>query len=89
MRVLYLAPGTEKFAGRMALGLAYRVERISRFDRPFEKLFRAQRRIGAAQCLGTIPARPKGMWRRTFARHSALLDKLDTACAEEVAELIG
>ena len=42
VRTLHLPPGSERFAGRKAAGLVYRVERLARFDRPFEKLFRAQ-----------------------------------------------
>lgn len=88
VRVLYLLPGEEKFAGRSALNLSYRIERVSQFDRPFEKMFRAQRKLGAPQCLGATIERPKGMWRRTFARRSAELDKLDLECAERICATI-
>lgn len=83
-RVLYLPPGGDRFACRKAWGLAYRVERLNRFDRPFEKMFRAQRRLGGAQGLGMGLARPKGMWRRTFARHAERFGALDEACLQEV-----
>jgi len=88
VRVLYLEPGGERFASRNAIGLNYRVERIGRFDRPFEKLFRVQRRLGNVQGLGTGLERPKGMWRRTFARHAERFEALDLNCAKKIAALI-
>lgn len=83
-RVLYLPPSGDRFASRKALGLAYRVERLGRFDRPFEKLFRAQRRLGGVQGLGMGLARPKGMWRQTFSRHVERFGALDEACLQQV-----
>ena len=88
-RVLYLPPGGDRFAGRSALGLGYRVERISHFDRPFEKLFRLQRKLGTPEHLGATPARPKGMWERTYERHLARLSSLDAACSDEICRLAG
>ncbi len=88
VRVLYLSPECEHFAGRKALGIAYRVERLSRFDRPFEKLLRTQRRLGGKQGLGESLERPKGMWKRTFARHVANLPKHDRACLERITTAI-
>ncbi len=88
VRCLYLAPGGTRFASRKALGLSYRVERLTRFDRPFEKLFRAQRRLGDVQGLGVGLKRPKGMWNRTYARHASRFDALDVACAEKIVALI-
>ncbi|MDR6846819.1 hypothetical protein [Sphingomonas sp. BE137] len=88
VRCLYLPPGGARFASRKALGLSYRVERLTRFDRPFEKLFRAQRRLGEVQGLGAGLKRPKGMWNRTYARHACRFDALDVACAEKIVALI-
>ena len=88
VRCLYLPPGGALFASRAALGLSYRVERLSRFDRPFEKLFRAQRRLDHVQGLGAGLKRPKGMWNRTYARHATRFDGLDVACAEKIVALI-
>lgn len=88
VRVLYLPPGGEQFAGRNALGLCYRVERLGRFDRPFEKLFRAQRKLGGSQGLATELNRPKGMWHRTHARHFERLVELDLACAQEISAFV-
>ncbi|MCL4671847.1 MAG: hypothetical protein KJZ64_02700 [Sphingomonadaceae bacterium] len=87
-RVLYLPPDGDRFASRKAWGLAYRVERLKRFDRPFEKLFRAQQRLGNGQGLGLAVQRPKGMWRRTFARHVAALEQRDLACVEQITAFV-
>jgi hypothetical protein len=87
-RTLHLSPGGNCFASRKALGLAYRVERLARFDRPFEKLFRVQRRLGGVQGLAMGLERPKGMWRRTYARNVTRLDQCDLACAHQIAALM-
>ena len=87
-RTLHLASGRNQFASREALGLAYRVERLDRFNRPFEKLCRVQRRLGQPQGLGHGIERPKGMWRRTFNRHVAVLERHDLACGKQIAALI-
>lgn len=88
-RVLYMPPDGDRFASRKAWGLAYRVERLNRFDKPFEKLFRVQRRLGNGQGLGTGLEKPKGMWQRTFARHAKRFEALDLDCAVKIAGLIG
>lgn len=88
VRKIYFPPQGVRFAGRKAHGLSYRVERLTRFDRPFEKLFRAQRYLSGAQGLGLPLARPKGMWRKTFARHIGKVEKHDLACADHFIALI-
>lgn len=87
-RTLHLPSGGDRFASRKAWGLAYRVERLNRFDRPFERLFRAQRRLGNTQGLGTGLERPKRMWRRTFAKHAERFETLDLNCAEKIFGMI-
>ena len=88
VRTLHMPLGGDRFAGRKAWGLAYRVERLTRFDRPFEKLFRAQRRLGGIQSLATGLERPKGMWRRTYRQHLERFAVFDLACAEKIAGLV-
>ena len=80
VRCLHLSPAGDRFASREALGLVYRVERLAHADRPFEKLFRQQGRLGGKRGWSTVPARPKGMWRRTYERHLARLAVLDADC---------
>lgn len=89
VRTLHLPLGADRFACRKALGLVYRVERLNRFDRPFEKLFRAQRKLGNVQGLGAGLKKPKGMWRRTFSRHAERFGILDLNCAQKIAAIIG
>lgn len=87
-RTLHLPPDGSRFASRKALGLAYRAERLTRFDRPFEKVLRTQRNLNSPQGFGLGLARPKGMWRRTYVRHAARLEMFDVACAEKIVALI-
>ncbi len=88
VRTLHLPSHGDCFASRKVWGLAYRVERLSRFDRPFEKLFRVQRRLGGAQGLGAEMKRPKGMWQQTFARHLARVEQYDLTCANQITALV-
>jgi hypothetical protein len=87
-RNLYMPLSADRFAGRKAWNIGYRVERLSRFDRPFEKLFRAQRKLGGMQGLAYGLTRPRGMWRRTYARHLERFAGLDMECAGTLANLI-
>jgi hypothetical protein len=87
-RTLHLPPDGDYFASRKAWGLAYHVERLGRFDRLFERLFRVQRRLGNAQGLGMGLERPKGMWRRTFVQHAERFEKFDLDCAKEIVAMV-
>ncbi|MGE4323669.1 MAG: hypothetical protein AB7E60_11660 [Sphingobium sp.] len=89
VRTLLLPPGGDRFASREALGLSYRIERLTASDRPFEKLHRAQRRIGGGDAMGAPLQRPKGMWRRTYARHLERAAKMDLDCLDHIARFIG
>jgi len=60
-RTLHLPPGGSRFASRKAFGLSYRVERLTRFNRPFEKLFRLQRRLGVRKGLKCVWSDRKGV----------------------------
>jgi hypothetical protein len=88
VRTLHLPPGGDRFASREAWGLAYLVERLNHFDRPFEKLVRVQRRLGQSQGLIAGIERPKGMWRRTYARHLDRFAAAELACMNGIAALI-
>jgi hypothetical protein len=83
---LYCPRGAHTFASRTAWRLAYRSQRLQKRDRPFEALFRVQRRLGCLEGLEQPIRRPKGMWRRTFKRHVERYDELDAACSSVVAE---
>jgi hypothetical protein len=84
VRKLHLPPGGGKFASRRAWRLPYRSQRLPKCDRPFEKLFRLQRKLGSPEGWEAGLRRPKGMWRRTFERHFERYLELDAECASEM-----
>ncbi len=77
---LYMPNGGDRFAGRRAWRLGYNSQRVAHSDRPFEKLFRLQRKLGSEQGWEAYPTRPKGMWRRTYERHLERYEQLDAEC---------
>lgn len=85
---LYLPPGGDRFASRAAWRLGYQSQRGAARDRPFEKLFRLQKKLGCMQGWGGIIQRPKGMWNRTFDRHWEQFLELDQDCAIEMAGMV-
>jgi len=85
---LYMPPGGDRFAGRAAWRLGYRSQRVSHRDRPFEKLFRLQRKLGSSEGWEAGIYRPKGMWRQTFDRHWERYLKLDEQCGREMAGVL-
>jgi hypothetical protein len=82
---LYMPPGGDRFAGRAAWRLGYRSQRVAHRDRPFEKLFRLQRKVGSSEGWEAGIYRPKGMWTRTFERHLDRYLALDAECSHEMA----
>lgn len=81
---LYLPPGSDRFASRQAWGLSYQCQRDQARDRPFERLFRLQKKLGCEQGWEAGLQRPKGMWHRTFDRHMERYWTLDEECAAEM-----
>lgn len=81
---LHLPPGGGMFASRESWRLAYRSQRAAHRDRPFEKLFRLQRKLDSDEGWEADPYRPKGMWRRTFDRHMERYWELDAECSFEM-----
>ena len=90
---LHLPPGGGKFASREAWRLSYRSQRDAHRDRPFEKLFRLQRKLGGPEGWDGWLTRPKGMHLRTFDRHFdrylALSRECDAAMGVMYAKLRG
>lgn len=79
---LYLPPHGDRFASRTAWRLGYHSQRIADHDRPFEALFRLQKRLGGPQGWEAgLARRPKGMWNRTYARMWREYEALDGQCA--------
>jgi hypothetical protein len=87
---LHLPPGGGKFACRLGWRrpLPYRSERVARRDRPFEKLFRLQRKLGSPEGWEAGLRRPKGMWRRTYERHWERYWELDAQCGAAMIQLV-
>lgn len=86
---LYMPNGGDRFASRKAWKLGYNCQRVAHRDRPFEKLFRLQRKLGCDQGWESPLFRPKGMHHRTFERHLARYEELDAECAIHMMGLIG
>ena len=85
---LYLPPGGDIFASRQAWRLGYQCQRDAARDRPFERLFRLQKKLGCERGWGQPIFKPKGMWERTWQRHLAEYWKLDEECAIEMATMM-
>jgi hypothetical protein len=85
---LYLPPGGDRFASRQAWRLGYQCQRDAARDRPFERLFRLQKKLGCDQGWEAGLQRPKGMWNRTFDRHMERYWQLDEECAIEMASMM-
>ena len=81
---LYLPPGGDLFASRQAWRLGYQCQRDAARDRPFERLFRLQKKLGCTQGWEQPIFKPKGMWERTWQRHLAEYKRLDEQCAVEM-----
>lgn len=86
---LYMPPGGDRFASGKAWQLGYQSQRIAERDRPFEALFRLQRRLGCAQGWEQPISRPKGMHHCTYASFQDEYWRLDELCAVEMMRVIG
>jgi hypothetical protein len=87
--ILYKPGNGDRFASRKAWRVAYKSQRVSQRDKPFEALFRLQRKLGGFEGweAGLNP-RPKGMWYRTYQRMWDEYDRLDAHCAYEMAVML-
>ena len=81
---LYLPPGGDIFASRQAWRLGYQCQRDAARDKPFERLFRLQKKLGCEEGWEQPIFKPKGMWERTWQRHLAEYRRLDEECAIEM-----
>jgi hypothetical protein len=82
---LYVPPGGDIFASRRAWRMGYHSQRIPDRDKPFEALFRLQRRLGCTEGWEMPIRRPKGMHHRTFAKLEERYWQLDQQCGVEMA----
>jgi hypothetical protein len=78
---LYLPSNGDRFASQKAWRLGYQSQRLAKRDRPFEALFRLQKKRGAVQGwkMG-LGLRPKRMWHRTNQRQWDTYYRLDEQC---------
>ncbi len=77
---LYVPPGGDLFASRKAWRIGYHSQRIAPHHRPYEALFRLQRRLGCEIGWGQSIYRPKGMHQRTFDQFEDEYWRLDKRC---------
>lgn len=85
---LYKPAGGDRFAGRAAWRLGYHSQRVAERDKPFEKLFKLQRKLGCDQGWEAGLRRPKGMWDRTYQRYCERYWELDAQCAGEMVSTL-
>ena len=85
---LYLPNGGDRFASRKAWRLGYQSQRVAQRDRPYEKLFRLQKKLGSDRGWGAGLRRPNGMWHRTYDRHFERYLELDAECGVEMMQVI-
>lgn len=81
---LYCPRGAETFASRTAWPLGYHSQRITERDKPFEALFKLQKRLGCKEGWEQPIRRPKGMWRRTYKRLERQYWELDRECSAQM-----
>ena len=82
---LYLPNGGDRFAGRRAWRLGYHIQRVEHRQRPFERLFKLQAKLGCDQGWEAGLYRPKGMHRKTFDQHLERYYELDEQCDAAMA----
>ncbi|NMW32041.1 hypothetical protein HKD42_08205 [Altererythrobacter sp. RZ02] len=85
---LYLPSNGDIFAGRQAWRLGYKSQRIAPRDKPFEALFRLQRRLGCNEGWEQPIRRPKGMWRQTYDRLEQEYWELNLQCSYQMMALV-
>ena len=90
---LYCPAGADTFASRTAWRIGYRSQRETDCDRAFSQIAKLQSRFGCEGSFEDPIYRPKGMWRRTFARHEEryweLRDRCDYEWLKMAAKLTG
>lgn len=85
---LYCPNGAHTFASRTAWRLGYNSQRITDRDKSFEALFRLQRRLGCKEGWEQPIRRPKGMWRKTYARLEQRYWQTDAQCSAQMMAAI-
>lgn len=86
--MLYVPPGGDTFASRKAWRIGYQCQRAASHDRPFEALFKLQRRLGCTEGWEMPIRRPKGMHHRTFAKLERQYWQIDEQCGRAMAGVL-
>ena len=87
--MIYLPYGGDRFASRKAWRLRYTSQDLAPRDRPFEALYKMQKRAGCRQGWEMPIRRPKGMWHRTFDRLERRFFAVDEQCAIQMISVMG
>jgi hypothetical protein len=87
--ILYKPGNGDRFASRKAWRVQYKSQRASDRDKPFEALFKIQKRLGCREGWEMPIRRPKGMWHRTYARLEQRYWELDNQCAVQMMTMVG
>lgn len=78
--LLYKPPTGDRFASRKAWRISYQIQRVAHRDRPFERLYALQKKLGAGRGLNEGLPRPKGMWGSTYEKHLDRFCELEADC---------
>lgn len=87
--ILYKPRNGDRFASRKAWRVHYKCQRVSERDKPFEALFKIQKRLGCEEGWEMPIRRPKGMWYRTYARLENRYWELNDQCSLQMMAAIG
>ena len=79
----------DRFASRKAWRVQYKSQRVTDRDKPFEALFRIQRRLGCDEGWEQPIRRPKGMWHRTYQRLENRYWDLNDQCTVQMMAVVG
>jgi len=81
VRKLYLPPGGKYYACRQCWQLSYTSQREDDMNRALSKAQAIRERLGGSASMSKpFPAKPKGMWWRTYRRLRASSEDLWVAC---------
>jgi hypothetical protein len=87
--ILYMPRNGDRFASRKAWRIQYKSQRVTDRDKPFEALFRIQRRLGCQEGWEMPIRRPKGMWHRTYKRLEDRYWELNDQCTLQMMAVVG
>ena len=81
---LYMPSRGGHFASRQMWQLSYQVQKVPHRERPMERLFALQHKLGGTAGVGNMLNRPKGMWGRTYQRHLERSCELEYQCEAQM-----